>query len=155
MNVIIKKLSEIRRSNLNLLREIAEKAYLEQYPDSKYTNEMFAEYIGIKLAIFYHLQNPKKKPKFSEHYARHIETEAELPSFWMDKKRKGVEFNEIKLEAERVFSSVKVLLDFMKNPDFKINSSKAEDKIIKKIIVFMYSNEEITQKNIVDFLLEE
>lgn len=155
MNEAIKKLSEIRRFNLKLLRKTAEETYLKQYPDSKYTNEMFAEYIGIRLAVYYQLQIPKTKPKFSEHYARKIEVEADLPMLWMDKKRENVEFSEIKLEADRVFNSMKELLQFIKNPDIKVNSIEAEDKLIKRTIEFMYSNESITQKNILTFLLEE
>lgn len=155
MNEAIRKISKIRRDNLKLLREEAERVYLSEFPNTKYTNEMFSEYVGLKLAVYYQLLIEKTKPKFSEHYARKIEVEANLPMLWMDKKRKDVEFNDIKLESVKVAHAIKVLLEFVQNPDFEIKSNQAEDKLVNKIIEHMYSNETITKKNLISFLVED
>lgn len=154
MNEAIKKISEIRRSNLKLLRQIAEEEYLKQYPDSKYINEMFCEYVGLRLSIYYQLLKEETKPKFSEYYARMIEAEAKLPVLWLDKKRVDVEFNEIMLDVEKVQKTVRTLLDFVKSKSFSLKSKKAEDKLTNKVIEFMYHNDEITKEDIIKMLVE-
>lgn len=131
---------ELRRENLKRLRKKLESIFfsIDENKDTKYTNLIFCETIGISTTVYNHLLNPAHRPKFTEVTAEKICLAAGLPEDWLDIDYKNV--NEVMFKKRDFILFLKSYKSFCDKQYINFEKKDLYDKFLNNLYIYLGSN---------------
>lgn len=156
IHTLMKAIQEIRRANLELLREIAEQDYKEQHgQNKKYTDLMFSEYAGISQPHYSMIKNSKLDVNFTEKTARRIELSVELPIGWLDIDHETDNYSNVFLSGQLIEQLVLGFIEFI-DLDYVDVKGKPDllEKLIQQAILKTSKYQEISFKDLGDIFFD-
>lgn len=152
-------MSEIRRDNLERLRDLVRTEYEKQAQNTgvRFTDKIFCEHIGITGSVLSQLRNAAIKPYFNELYARKIEQHLDLKLGWFDVDRNNHNVNAITINYQQFEKALLAYHAFMSSGEVSINSEAKRQHIIKNLFKHVHAQtdayqDEITVSDFYEFM---
>lgn len=158
IELLMSEIHQIRRSNLNLLRTIAEADFKQQNPNDTYKDYMFADFIGLSKSYYSQIKNPESIQNISERTARAIEKQIELPTGWLDKNHETDNYEDVFLDGYLIKKIVLLFKDFLTLEHINFNLDSKDERLsktIENVIVKTSKYQNTSLEDIVSFYLKQ
>ncbi|MFK5880132.1 MAG: hypothetical protein QM478_11645 [Flavobacteriaceae bacterium] len=152
-------ISSVRRNNLIRLRNLIKEEFNKNLnnQNTRFTDKIFSEMIGLRTTTYAQLKNSKHKPYFNEIYARRIEENLNLEIGWFDEDRDNVDFRLSKINFNKFQIALRAYNNFIVNEKIKIKDEETFDRMEKNLFLHVFKNKiseefKITENDFYDFL---
>ncbi|MBL4660912.1 MAG: hypothetical protein JKY19_11205 [Alcanivoracaceae bacterium] len=145
-------ISEIRRSNLLRLCASAKIEFEkeEKNKNTRFTDIIFCQQVGISTSTFSQLKNITQKPYINEVYVRNIEKHINLELGWFDIDRDSTNLEALRLNFEQFRKGVLAYHDFIHSGIISINNDEKREHLMKNFFLFIYSQADINKTEITE-----